>query len=44
MYDLLIDLIGISPYDNLPGFIFCSLILIWFIYQLFQLLYTMAGK
>lgn len=45
MLDDLIDLIGTTPYEDPFGFLLCFLLVIWFIYCLFNILYSFVkGK
>lgn len=44
MYQYIIDLVGINPNDDLIGFIVTSLLLIYFIFMIFQFLYTVFNK
>lgn len=45
MYTELLDLIGISPSDDPFGFMLCFFLVIWFIYCLFNILYSFVkGK
>lgn len=43
MSQYLDELIGISFSDNPAGYVICCLFIIWFIYQLFTLLYCLLG-
>lgn len=43
MIDYLNDLIGISYSDSPMEYILCVFLIIWFMYQLFNLLYVILG-
>lgn len=40
MYDQLINFIGISPNDDIIGFTICCMLIMFVVFQVFQLLYT----
>lgn len=42
IYDALNSLIGITPEDDLLGYIFCFILIIWVISNLFGLLYSLV--
>lgn len=43
MLTYLDELIGSTYSDNPVGYVICCLLIIWFIYQLFTLLYVLLG-
>lgn len=40
MLDTLIDIIGFAPSEDPFAFLLCFLMVLWFIYQLFSILYS----
>lgn len=45
MYNDLINLIGISPSEDPLGFMLCFMLVLWFMYCLFNILYSFVkGK
>lgn len=43
MYDELVQLVGTNPVDNPLGFCLCICLLSWFLYNCFNLLYSLLG-